>query len=70
MLNTVKLLSAVLAREQGAQCRPLSCQHCVAGLWFKHFVGDIVLAEFWENTVSDADFGSGETHTLVDLFVG
>ena len=46
VLNTVKLLDAVLAREQGALCRPQCCQHCVVGMWFKHFVGDTVLADF------------------------
>jgi len=44
VVNTVKLLDAVLAREQGALC----CQHCVVGLWLKHCVGGIL----WEHGVT------------------
>ena len=57
VLNTVKLLCAVLAREQGTLCRPPYCQPCVVGMWFRHFVGDTVFGEFWENTVGDTVFG-------------
>ena len=59
----------MLAQEQGAQCCPLCCQHCVVGLWFRHCVADTVLAEFWDNTVRDTDFGGGHKHTFIDLLV-
>ena len=37
VLNTVKLLDAVLAQELGALCCPQCCKHCV---------GDTVLVDF------------------------
>ena len=57
VLNTVKLLDAVLAQELGALCRPQCCQHCVVSIWSKHCVRDTVLAVFWTNIVRDTVFG-------------
>ena len=56
VVNTVKLLDAVLGGEQGALCRPPCSEHCVVSMWFKHCVLDTVLAEFCGNTVGDTDF--------------
>ena len=39
-----------------ALCCLLCCEHCVSSKWFKHGVGDTVLAEFCGNTVSDTAF--------------
>mgnify|MGYP000721602883 CR=1 FL=1 len=52
VVNTVKLLDAVLGGEQGALCRPPCSEHCVVSMWFKHCVWDTVLAEFCGKTQS------------------
>jgi len=50
VLNTVKLLCAVLEQELGTLCCLLCCEHCVVGLWFRHCVRSTVLGVLWRNT--------------------